>query len=518
MLGECMTVLIVLILLVLSGTAIPPTKPDTKAVEARPTPTTAEPTPAPSNPTTPAPAAPATAATKTGEDKKSGRSGSKEPPLAPNAAAEDRARSKEDRITAAQPKEASKKEAGLSSHSEGETKIPESKKQKEAAPAGHAEGEPKSPVPKMQTKYSNSAISEAQADFAVKLLQQISQQQKDASVIMSPISVAVTLAMVYAGAKGETKAQHAKLIGNGASDEEIHLHFSSIVQELSSAHCQADFSILDTFRADIQRYYRGEFQLVDFERNKQAAAREINAFVAAKTRGKIHDIVKPNSLAEDTRLILINAIYFKGLWKKKFVKSHTRKEATFYVSEGKEAKVDMMQQSDAFMYYSEDADVQVLGMPYEGDELNMFIILPRKRYGLRKVLESLNGKKLAAYLGKRHEFGVDVSLPRFKVESSMALVEALTTLGATDAFNGKANFEGIAEEPTFISEAYQNAFIEVNEEGAEAAAVTRCHDYPTMNDVLSGSIPQFVADHPFLYAVTSGTADVLFAGIVSSFQ
>ncbi|KAH7717184.1 serpin [Aphelenchoides avenae] len=196
--------------------------------------------------------------------------------------------------------------------------------------------------------------------------------------------------------------------------------------------------------------------------------------------------------------------------------AETTKE-TFYVSEGNETKVDMMQLTSELIYF-DDEDVQVLGMPYEGEDLFMFVFLPRKRYELQNVLGSLNGKKLTEYLSKRDKSIVNVQLPRFKMESSLALKEALTALGLTDAFiPEKANFEGIAKEAMNIHAVLHKAFVETDEEGTPVAAASEVATLAYLKtEELNKPPPQapreFVADHPFLYVITNRSGDVLFFG------
>ncbi|KAH7696620.1 ANISERP protein, partial [Aphelenchoides avenae] len=236
-------------------------------------------------------------------------------------------------------------------------------------------------------------------------------------------------------------------------------HAEYTLEAANRVYAQAGFTVRDTFRADIERYYRGLFKQVDFKEGAKAA-KDINAFVEEKTHDKIKNAISPDVINESTRLLLINAIYFKGTWKNKFNKALTEKKKTFYVSESKEAKVDMMHLGRTLIYF-EDDDAQVLGLPYEGDDLFLFVILPCKRYGLQDLLRSLDGKKLTQYLGKSDKRLVNVQLPRFTVETSLALKGALSSLGLSDAFDPeKANFKGIAKEPLFIQAVLHKAFVE----------------------------------------------------------
>jgi len=238
--------------------------------------------------------------------------------------------------------------------------------------------------------------------------------------------------------------------------------------------------------------------------------------VEEKTHEKIKDLIQSDSLNSLTRLVLINAVYFKGSWAKKFDSSFTTKQ-TFYVSDANNKQVDMMKMTAKFPYY-ETPDYQVLGMPYEGNDVFMYVILPRERFGLANVLKKLDGKTLLELVSKRAKSEVHVSLPRFKLESTHALNQMLKNLGMKKAFDPiGANFSGIAEdgEDLFISEVLQKAFIETNEKGSEAAAATSLQI-----QMLSASFPaeqlDFVADHPFAYSIVTRSNDnaVLFNGLL----
>lgn len=367
----------------------------------------------------------------------------------------------------------------------------------------------------------SAVILEAQTDFGLNLLRQTVSNSK-ASTVLSPLSVAIALSMVYAGARHETEAELGQLLGKGQEKEKIHEYFGSLIEMICASNknytletanrvfVKDGFPLLDAYKKILNDHYQGQFQSVDFAQ-AQAAAKTINQFVEEATHDKIHNLIDASSLDELTRLVLINAVYFKGSWASKFDEKRTQSKP-FYVAEGNEKKVEMMQNTDSFIYH-ENNDVQVLGLPYENEEVFMFVVLPKERYGLENVLTNLTGKTLLKYLQKRNKRDVTVSLPKFKLESTHDLTSILKNAGLEHSFATSANFKGISDSGSLqISEVIQKAFIETNEEGTEAAAATGIQVR-----LLSAHIPpEFIADHPFLYVLTTNKGDVLFNGILSA--
>jgi serine protease inhibitor len=365
----------------------------------------------------------------------------------------------------------------------------------------------------------SSPIIEAQANFAIQLLRESAASNSNASLVVSPISVAIALSMVYTGAKDETKKQISQLIAKDASEDEINRHFGGVLQSFAAenksytletanrVYLKKGFPILDTFKNAITQYYEGQFSEIDFG-NAAGAAKEINGFVENTTHDKIKDLIPADSITTDTRLILINAIYFKGTWLNQFDKKGTAKK-TFYPAEGKEIETDMMKAKANFIYYEEDA-AQVLGLPYKGEDLFMFVILPKERFGLSDMLKNLSGERLSLYVQKRSKSEVIVELPKFKIETSVNLKSALTAMGLTRVFSDEANFSAISDaEPLKVDDVFHKAFIEVAEEGTTAAASTGL-----MVNARSAAISptRFYADHSFFYVIVNNDGHILFGG------
>jgi serpin B len=241
--------------------------------------------------------------------------------------------------------------------------------------------------------------------------------------------------------------------------------------------------------------------------------RRINAWVSDKTREKIKELLKRDFISADTRLILTNAIYFKGQWDQPFEKADTRDE-DWHGPSGT-AKVPMMHQEGGYLYYEGDG-FQAVDLPYQGEQLSMLVALPTLKDGLPE-LESqwtAGGTYQQVTTDLHHEETVLVSLPRFKMEAEFKLKPVLCDLGADLAFSDDADFSGIGDEPLTISEVVHKAFVEVNEEGTEAAAAT------AVGMVGCAFIPEreprvFQADHPFLLFIRDRqTNAVLFSGRV----
>jgi len=255
--------------------------------------------------------------------------------------------------------------------------------------------------------------------------------------------------------------------------------------------------------------YGAGLREVDFIKQTGAAGRTIDRWIEEQTKGKIKDLLAGGALDSDTRLVLTNAIYFKGDWASKFKKEHT-KDAPFKLSAGKSVQTPMMNQTEKFGY-AETEDLQVLRMPYVGGELSMVIFLPKKLDGLAAVEKSLGKTGLDALLKSLDRQKVGVFLPKFKMTSMFDLSKVLPAMGMRDVFDvKKADFSRMdGRKGLYISAAVHKAFVDVNEEGAEAAAAT----FFAVRWNLAH--PVFRADHPFLFLIRhEKTGVILFMGRV----
>lgn len=343
----------------------------------------------------------------------------------------------------------------------------------------------------------------------------------EGNFLFSPYSILTAFAMTYAGARGETEQQIAKVFGFSPG-EEFHATVSNLEKQLkaeqqhndvlllsaNSIYPQIQYPFLDRFLSLLEQYYQVNLTEVDYQNNLQAAQDTINHWVAEQTQNKITELIPPNALTELTRLVLVNAVYFKGKWASPFEKDLTITEP-FWVTSEHQIKVPMMQQSGRFSY-AENLEVQVLELPYGGENFSLMILLPREKNGLAELEKNLTLENFYQWLQPMYPRQVEVSLPRFQVNFKSELSHALTEMGVKDAFNrDKANFSGMdgQENWLYIENVFHQAGIEVNEEGSEATAASavqiaeRCLP------------PSFIANHPFMFLITENqTGTILFLG------
>ncbi|MFC1833494.1 serpin family protein [Thermodesulfobacteriota bacterium] len=346
------------------------------------------------------------------------------------------------------------------------------------------------------------------------------------NVFLSPYSTAVALSMVYAGARGETANQMAKVLHFGRSREMVSVPLgdlnrvivktgrkSGAAMNLANAvWVQKGLSLLKEYERLLLESYGAGPKAVDFEGAPEASAREINEWAAKETKGRITDIVRPDSVSQ-AGLILANAIYFKAKWASQFDEKLTKPD-DFTLLDGNKTRVEMMTQAEDFGYF-EGEDFQVLEMPYRGDELSMVIFLPRAHNGLPEFEKSLTFDKMIQYLELLGQQPVHVYIPRFTMRDSLKLGKSLKDLRMTDAFDlKKADFSGMTgRRDLFIDKVIQKTFVDVKEEGTEAAAVTAVTVVTGQPPSSPPVIPTFRADHPFMFLIRHNKSGaILFMG------
>lgn len=375
-------------------------------------------------------------------------------------------------------------------------------------------------------------LQEANGIFALNLLKTLSEDNSN-NIFLSPISISAALAMVFMGAKGTTANQMIQALsldkcsGNGGGD--VHQGFQSLLTEVNKTGTQyllktanrlfgeKTCDILASFKDACRKFYEAEMEELDFKGDTEQSRQHINTWVAKKTEDKIKEPLSPGTVNSDTLLVLVNAIYFKGNWEKPFNKERTT-EMPFKVSKNEEKPVQMMFRKSTFKTtYIGEIFTKILLLPYAGNELNMIIMLPDEHVELKTVEKELTYENFIEWtrLDKMDEEEVEVFLPRFKLEKYYDMKDVLGKLGMTDAFmESRADFSGISsKQGLFLSKVIHKTFVEVNEEGTEAAAATaaimmmRCMRFT----------PRFLADHPFLFFIQHvKTKGILFCGRFSS--
>jgi serine protease inhibitor len=365
--------------------------------------------------------------------------------------------------------------------------------------------------------------------FALDLYAQLAKGKRD-NLFFSPYSLSTALAMTYAGAKGKTATQMSKVLHFPKEQAELHPAFYHLQNDVNDAAKKANsleirianafwgqegYPFVASFKDSVKSYYKAELKEVDFRTAYQKIRQEINAWVEKQTNNKIKDLIKPGLLDHLTRLVLVNAIYFKGNWATPFKTGDTKK-MSFWVTSTQDVQVPMMTQKNHFSYM-EDRRLQVLELPYGGNSdnnISMIVLLPRQRNGLAKLERSLSQKNLEQWLDNlQWRQKVKVFLPKFKISSGFNLSKTLASMDMRDAFNEKADFSGIdGSKELHITSIVHKAFVDVNEKGTEAAAAT---------GVIIGTrglpppTPEFRADHPFIFLIRHNSSkSILFMGRV----
>jgi serpin B len=366
-------------------------------------------------------------------------------------------------------------------------------------------------------------LAVANTGFAFDLLQQIVKEQPDANVFISPFSVSTVLQMVGNGAAGETRTEMQSVLKTtGLPAGPLNEECRNLNQSLTSLPdvtlnlangiwYQKKFQLKPAFVAENKNYFLAELAGVDFSKSKSADI--INGWAEKQTRGKIKDVVQ-FPFPPLTRVILANAIYFKGKWVKPFEKNQTRPQA-FY-RPGGEKQVPLMRQRGHFSYQEGDG-FQAVELPYAGGRLRICVFLPATNSNPAKLLADLNSDTWRDKILPRftdHEG--TLALPRFKIEYKIVLNEPLKALGMHQAFDSRADFSAMADtrEVLYVSEVWQKSFVDVNEEGTEAAAVTGVR-MTTLAAMRPLQPFEMIVDRPFLFVIgDEQTQSILFMGVV----
>jgi serpin B len=377
------------------------------------------------------------------------------------------------------------------------------------------------------TAYDNlAALSASNTAFALDLYQQLRSQ--DGNLFYSPFSISMALAMTYAGARAETESQMASAMHFDLPQDELHAAFNALSTELDSRAGEGDqpgfklnianalwgqqgFAFLPGFLDTLALNYGAGMQAVDYNQ-PESARQTINDWVADQTEDKIKDLIPDGALNAMTRLVLTNAIYFNAAWLLPFDEKATQNDS-FDLLDGSEIQVPMMRQTESFGYLKAE-DYEAVELFYEGRELSMVILLPDEAQ-FAAFEERLDSTQLQSILEQLSVQRLDLSMPNFKIDSSFGLADTLAAMGMPDAFDVvKADFSGMTGKPDlFITNVVHKAYVDVNEEGTEAAAATGV--VMGLKSMPVGEPIVVKVDHPFLFLIRdTQTGEVLFLGRV----
>ncbi|CAF4767897.1 unnamed protein product [Rotaria sp. Silwood1] len=381
--------------------------------------------------------------------------------------------------------------------------------------------------------------------FGHNVYSTVSQNNNNQNVFLSPASIALAMAMCTVGARKETLDQMLRVLDASSTENltktaEKVMHIFSIVDNdkkvqlklANRLYAQKAYKLQQDYLALVQSSFKADIKLEDFENDSARAVQTINAWVEEKTNNLIQNLLSKNDVSRDTRLIIVNCIYFKGTWMKQFKEHLTNENADFHEANGKISKIKLMHQKEKFDYAeNKDLHVQIAHLPYKSDSHDVqfvfTVILPKQGVSLDEVERKLTSKPnlmqqvLSDESTTRQE--LLLYLPKFKMEATFVLNDVLIQLGMKNAFSAsKADFTGIVSEQDdrnglYISKVIHKAFIDVNELGSEAAAVTALR-LTKRRRIASDIKPiEFKVDRPFLFMIRELKENItLFSGKFSS--
>ena len=362
--------------------------------------------------------------------------------------------------------------------------------------------------------------------FDIRLMHKMAAERADKNLLLSPYSVSTALKMAMLGANGETKQAMATTLDvSGTSPQEVQKHVKSVMDSLRNPGGSTQLAIANAlfgaknikfkpeFLKDNKTFYSADATPVDFSKNEETVG-IINSWVKQQTRGKIPTIL--GKVSPRDVLYLVNAIYFKGKWQEPFQKEQTKKEK-FNLLDGTKKDVDMMH-AWRKMSYMETPEFQAVDLPYADGRLSLTVFLPKKQSSLKLFETKMSKDSWSNWMKQFHSLQGHLGMPRFKIEDNMMLKDALSAMGMAVAFDPqKANFKRMTDisENIYISKVIHKTFMEVNEEGTEAAAVTAIGMEMTSARVDPVKPFEMVLNRPFFIALRDKKTDsVLFMGHV----
>jgi len=365
-----------------------------------------------------------------------------------------------------------------------------------------------------------NSISDGNTKFSADLYKHI--KSKPINQFYSPISITSALAMTYAGASGETLKQMSKTLYFSTNQDELHKSYEILFKKLTdnssegvilkianSLWLQENMKINTQYLLITDKYYNAGVIPTNFIADPEKSRITINNWVEKNTENKIQDLLPDGSIHSQTRMVLVNAIYFKARWDKVFDKNQNTSEV-FYVFKTCQTKATFMNNHINSSYY-EDNQLSIAEIPYADRNQSLIIILPKENYGLEEIEKIFEKGLIETYFEKMEEKRITLSIPKFKTESTYELQEQLSKMGMPIAFTNNADFSGITGDRSLaIDKVIHKAYIDVNEEGTEAAAATAVTMRKTA--MLLDEV-KFKADHPFIYLIRDNeTNTILFVG------
>jgi serine protease inhibitor len=365
-----------------------------------------------------------------------------------------------------------------------------------------------------------TSIVSGNTEFALDLYQKLKDQP--GNLFFSPYSISLSSAMTYAGARGRTESEMAKTLHFSLPQEDLHTAFSELAARLEKARKgnrvtfttanslwgQKGYQFNNNFLDLAHGRYQADVQPVDFANSAESARSEINSWAEQKTKGKIKDLTGTGELTSETLLVLCNATYFKGIWQTQFGPKRTE-SLPFFTNRDNAVDVPMMY-ANAKSKTLRAENFKAIALPYAGGNFSMVVFLPSSNDGLPEFERQLNSDNLHKWIAELdgfQEHKVLVRLPRVRITQEFQLSTVLSTLGMPSAFSLDADLTGMSSvKPLFLAAVVHKAFVEINEEGTEAAAATAHVATRSQGET-------FIADHPFIFLIReNGSGSILFLG------
>ena len=373
-------------------------------------------------------------------------------------------------------------------------------------------------------------LSDANNQLGVSLMKNLNDDKNN--VFFSPLSLSTALAMLYSGAKGTTAQQMRQVLGYNMAnllDDQVFQQYHQVLENLKTMQTknnenrinmankmvvQKNFDVLKSFEDNLKENFESTVDVLDFA--DTTTTDKINEWVRKETNDKIKKLLD-GPLDESTKMVLLNAIYFKGVFQTKFDEKLTRDDM-FFTDDNQQRTTKMMKRSGKFNFTEiPELDSTMIEMPYTGYKVSIFVVLPNERQGLKKLNQVIEDfSQIDNAIENLKERTVDVALPKFKIETSYQLKNKLSSMGMSSVFSSSADLSGIdGRQDLEVSEVVHKAFVEVNEEGTEAAAATGIIN-KTKAVVIQPMIPVFRADHPFMFFIRDNVNRInLFVGQVN---
>ena len=352
----------------------------------------------------------------------------------------------------------------------------------------------------------------------------------DDNIIISPFSISTAMAMTYGGAREQTMAEMADVLYYPITQEEFHPEFSSFteyIQSLSSdktgfelanaLYAQENYQFLQEYFDLIIKNYGSVLNYVDFYKgDREAIRQEINEWVESKTNSRIQDLIKPDILNEDTRLVIVNAIYFLAEWEKEFDKKLTY-EDVFHLQDGRQSTGKFMKTEDEFKYYK-TLGFEAIEIPYNENKFSMLVVLPEENTNIKDFIDSFEYDTYMSVSEGLEKQKVELHLPKFTIKKHIEVQDILIEMGMPLAFSNQADFSGMTGEYDLkIDKVIHQAFIEVDEKGTEAAAATAVVIIRKTAIIEPDEKTIFKANRPFLFFIKDAAGDtIIFMGSVTN--